>query len=160
MSMIGNYLAVTQEELDQLYSSPKKLTTFLYEERSNDILDVDKSWHAIHFTLTGTPNGGDAPLANVVFGVTPISDEDVGYGPALGTNAETVKTIANALNKITEIQFKEKFDAYALANAEIYPQIWDEGDDAMDYVATYFSELRDFYREAAEDDLAIITFIN
>jgi hypothetical protein len=158
--MIGNFLAVTQEELDQLYSSPNKLPAFLYEEKQNEILDVDKSWHAIHYTLTGTAYGGDTPLANVVFGITPIGEEDVGYGPALGTDSDAVKAIANALNEITETQFKEKFDAYALATTEIYPQIWDEGDEALDYVATYFNELREFYREAAEKDLAIITFIN
>ncbi len=160
MSMIGNFLAVTQEELEQLYSSPNKLSEFLYEERLNDILDVDKSWHAIHYTLTGTAYGGDAPLANVIFGVTPIGEEDLGYGPALGTDSVAVKAIAKALSEITETQFKEKFDVYALATAEIYPQIWDEGDEALDYVATYFNELRDFYQEAAEKDLAIITFIN
>jgi hypothetical protein len=158
--MIGNFLAVTQEELDQLYSSPSKLPVFLYEERQKDILDVDKSWHAIHYTLTGNSFGGDAPLANVVFGVTPIGEEDLGYGPALGTDSVAVKAIAKALDEITETQFKEKFDVYALATAEIYPQIWDEGDEALDYVVSYFTELREFYREAAEEDLAIVTFIN
>ena len=160
MSMIGNFLAVTQEELEELYSSPNKLLVFLYEESPNDILDVDKAWHAIHYTLTGETYGGDVPLANVVFGINPIGEEDVGYGPALGTDTLTVKEIANALDKITDTDFKHKFNAKALASAEIYPQIWDEGDAALDYVVTYFNELREFYRQAAEKDLAIITFIN
>ena len=38
-----------------------------------------------------------------------------------------------------------------MSEAEIYPHIWEDGDDEFDvYLLTNFTALRDFYRAAAE----------
>jgi hypothetical protein len=159
MSMIGNFLALEQTRLDELRENPENIASFLHEEHATDIIDVDKAWHGIHFVLTGTQYGGEQPLANVVFGAEPISEEEVGYSPALGTSSDHVKSIAEALGQLTENDFRARFDAAALEAADIYPQIWDEGDEALDYLASYFVELKAFYASAAQDGKAVITFI-
>ena len=160
MSMIGSFLALPQNELDDLFEEPESIASALDEKYGEAIIDIDKAWHGIHFVLVGEPYGGEPPLSHVVFGTTPIGEEDVGYGPALGTTAATVKEIAAALNEISEEKFRVKFDASALEKADIYPQIWDEGDEALDYLASYFTELKGFYENAAKNGNAVITFLS
>jgi hypothetical protein len=160
MSMIGNYLEIDEQKLASLYENPETISSVLYEEYSEQILDIDKSWHGIHFLLTGAQYGGQPPLSNVVFGVMPIGAEDVGYGPAMGTPASTVNAIAEALSAITDDEFRSKFDIAALGAADIYPQIWNEGQEALEYLVANFRELRDFYMKAAGNGNAVITFIN
>ncbi|MBV8634154.1 MAG: YfbM family protein [Burkholderiaceae bacterium] len=160
MSMIGNFLAVTQAELDALYADPEAVGTVLYEEKMSEVVDIDKAWHGIHFMLTGEQYGGDGPLAQVIMGGEPIGEEDVGYGPARGLSALEVKAIAAALSAVSEQQFRERFDQAALSEADIYPQIWDEGDEALDYIAHNFSETRRFYEAAAANGMAAVLFVS
>lgn len=149
-----------QNELDALFNKPEKISSVLYEERSEDVLDLDKAWHAIHFMLTGEVYEGEPPLSHAIFGIDPIGDEDVGYGPARGTSLEMVKEINAALLEISEKEFCSKFDADALLKADIYPQIWIEEAVLEDYLLPNFSELKKFYSDAAESNCAVITFIN
>ena len=37
---------------------------------------IDKTWHAIHFLLTGTTLPSQPPLINVVMGGTPLGDAE------------------------------------------------------------------------------------
>jgi hypothetical protein len=158
--MIGNFLALPQDELDALFEEPESISSALDEKYAEAIVDIDKAWHGIHFVLVGEQYGGAPPLSNVVFGAKTIGEEDVGYGPAHGTTAAAVKEIAAALSEISEVKFREKFDASALKKADIYPQIWDEGDEALNYLASYFTELKTFYESAARNGNAVITFLN
>jgi hypothetical protein len=96
----------------------------------------------------------------VILGGVPIGDEDVGYGPARGMSAIEVKEVASAVCAISEAAFRARFDADALNEADIYPQIWDEGSDALDYVASYFLDAQRVYKDAAAMDLALVLFIN
>jgi hypothetical protein len=160
MSMIGSFLAVTQAELDALYADPQSVPSVLYDERESDIVDVDKAWHGIHFLLTGERYEGAGPLAQAIMGGTPIGEEDVGYGPARGLSPSEVKEVAAALGKLTEADFRARFDAGALRSAEIYPQIWDEGDDALDYLATNFNETKHFYETAASNQMGVVLFVH
>src|SRR5207302_6195207 len=84
MSMIGNYLKLSDEQLEELVENPSEAEDLVYPENGDhpsDALDIDKSWHLIHFLLTGDTWGGDYPLVNVVLGGTELSGTDAGYGP-------------------------------------------------------------------------------
>ena len=161
MSMIGNLLAVTQSELDALYADSSIVPDFIYdEEQSEETVDVDKAWHAIHFVLTGGSYEAEGPIGQAILGGVQIGDEDVGYGPARGLSSAEVKNVALALGEVSEEVFRAKFDPAALNGAEIYPQIWDEGQEALDYVTENFLEVKRFYQNAAEKNKAAVLFIN
>ncbi len=68
MSMIGILLAVPQAALNELYDYPKTITSALYGSRSDETADLNKTWHAIHFMLTGEQYEGTPPLCNAIFG--------------------------------------------------------------------------------------------
>jgi hypothetical protein len=161
MSMIGNFLQVTPDDLAALIKDPEGIEEFIYpedEERENGI-DVDKAWHGIHFLLTGDAWAGEAPLANVVLGGTEIGD-DVGYGPARYITAEQVRVIAEAIGPITPQQLVERYNASALISNQIYPEVWVDGDADVEYLRSWYGTLRNYYLDAALKGNAMLKYIN
>lgn len=122
--------------------------------------DVDKAWHAIHYTLNGKAWEGEPPLGWTVVGGTEIG-EDVGYGPARYLTTDQVKAVAEALSTIDAEEFSTRFDPKALGVAEIYPEIWGRDDsEGLEFVLNYYNELRTFYLAAAERGDAALLYIN
>src|SRR3982751_2368482 len=64
--MIGNLPPATDAEIERLLANPSEITRFLYGSDATrdgrERVDLGKTWHAIHFALTGARLGGDAPL--------------------------------------------------------------------------------------------------
>ena len=48
-------------------------------------IDLDKSWHGIHFLLTGAAWEGERPLNFLILGGEEVGDIDVGHGTRLPT---------------------------------------------------------------------------
>ncbi|MFC7422208.1 YfbM family protein [Iodobacter arcticus] len=159
MSMIACFLAISQDELDALYDESGEIAAVLDGEYAAQIIDIDKAWHGIHFMLTEN-SSASSPLAHAVLGIKKIGEEDVGYGPAHGISAASVKKIAEALNGISEEAFRAMFDAEAMTNAEIYPDIWDKDDEALVFLLTHFEVLKGFYADTAKAGKAAISFLN
>jgi hypothetical protein len=160
MGMIGNYLIVSQPELDELYQGSKSVSAFLYETNQDKIIDIDKAWQGIHFILTGDLFGGDAPLANAVMGGTPIGEEDVGVGPARSLSVSEVAEVAAALQAIDESAFKKRFNIGELTANDIYPNVWEDHDTELEYFTTHYLILRETFLKAARESKAIIVFMN
>jgi hypothetical protein len=139
------------------------LEAFLYPDdgafEPKNHLSLDKAWHAIHFTLNGHAWEGEEPLFLTVIGGQAMG-EDMGYGPARYLTPEQVKAVAAALLVVTPELFAEKFYPAALTAAEVYPDIWDEDEESLEYVQYYYGELRMFYQVAAERGDALISYLN
>ena len=133
--------ARTQGDAPRTPLPPLELT-----DGEGDLGDLDKSWHGIHYLLTGTADESGTPLEFLVAGGTDVGDEDVGYGPPrVFTSAET-RTIATALAAVTDEDLRSRFDPAAMMRAEIYPKIWDrdpKDDDTLGYLMEYVAILRE-----------------
>lgn len=163
MSMIGNYRRISAAALDALLAAPETLASILYpsDRRGADrALDVDKTWHLIHFLLNGDPWLGDWPLFGAVLGGTEVSDEEVGYGPARYLRPAEVADVAAALDPITPEVLWSRFDAAAAESAEIYPVPWAGGTDDQAYVTEYYAHLRAFFAAAARSGDAVLLYLN
>src|SRR5687768_4410646 len=101
MSMIGNFTAIRPDQLAVLVADPDLVSSFLYPEDGVDKpinhLDIDKAWHAIHYTLNGSVWEGEGPLSWVILGGQELG-EDVGYGPVRYLDPTQVKSVAAALS--------------------------------------------------------------
>jgi len=160
MSMIGNFLAISEEKASELRSNQSKIPDYLYSDEvqeSNSLLDVDKAWHGVHFLLTGSTWEGEVPLCWVVLGGEAIG-EDIGYGPARLVNTEEVKQINEAISSIDTSVLNARYDAVTLNKAEIYPDGW--GPDDAEYVIGAFQKIKIFYSSAAEKNQCVIQFLN
>jgi len=153
MSMIGNFFQLTPSQLDSFNTNPAEVVSFIYtdEGKNENGIDIDKSWHAIHFMLNGKKYEGNLPLFNVVLGGTEIGG-DVGLGPARYLNATEVAEVAETLRSLPPDEFETRYDAAALTANDIYSQIWGEDKDGEDlkYIVSYYVTLRNYYIEAEQ----------
>jgi hypothetical protein len=163
MSMIGNYRRVSERTLNDLLANPQKISEYLYSEdgvSSDESLDIDKSWHIIHFLLTGDAWESDPPWGDAVLGGTPISEEDMGYGPARYLTPMQVRAVSQALATVSPEQLIARWDERRVADAELYPQIWDDSLENREYVSIYYDELRSLFATAAKNSEAMIVWLN
>lgn len=163
MSMIGNFLQITPEQLEAMHADPALVTKTLYPEDVDRYpgIDVDKAWQAIHFLLVGDPWKGDGPLALAVLNGPEIGD-DAGYGPATYLTPEEVRDVAAALEPITPEQLGQRFDPTAMMAQQIYPEIWDEDDEEelIEYITEGYQEVRSYYLDAAAKGNAMLKYVN
>ena len=161
MVLIGRRLSADEER--QVLDDPATVDTLLYGDLENDEaevpepeLDLDKSWHAIHYLLTGTAWDVDENAGAAVLGGDEIG-EDNGYGPARLLSSDSVRVVAAALDAIDLETLRNRFVPEALAAADIYPAVWDQTDADFDtYLAPYFVQLRSFYGVAAANGQAVL----
>jgi len=163
MSMNGHYLCVTPEQLDAVRRAPTTIHELLDSEEDEGEfpdglhVDIDKSWHAIQFLLTGDPWAGEPPLQYVVMGGAELGEEDVGYGPARYLTPEEVQAAASAIASISGEALWSRFDEQAFAAAEIYPQGWSEDD--KESVVEHYETLREFFAFAGAEGNAMIVYL-
>lgn len=163
--MIGNLIAITEDQLQAFIEDTDLLEKYIYQDDSEEFnkteLDIDKSWHAIHFILTKDPWKGNLPESLAILGGTEIG-EDVGYGPALYINSQQVKQVSEMLKTLDYDKIKCEYKPQEFEKAEIYPQgIWStEKEQALEYVLDYLKELIVFYEEAARNNQAMIKYLN
>lgn len=163
MSMIGNLLRVTKSELEDYLEDSSLLEGKIYDEAAHEnLFDIDKSWDGIIFLLTGESlANAQHNLVRVLFSGQIIDEEqDLGYGPAHYLTAEQVVELNNEISVITIADLKEKFNPQKMIELEVYPTIWDEGDDAFDYVVDGFLTVQNVFANATKNGEAIITFLN
>lgn len=174
MGTIGYFASLPDDQLRALVQAPNSVRDFLEHDLAHARvlrrLDVDKAWHAIHFTLNGHAWEGEEPLFLAVLGGEEFDEEfgeeyDEEFGeydgadPARYLWPEQVKEVATALRSISPQDFAARYDPAALAAANIYPPIWNRADDGLWYVQHHYKALRTFYLEAAERGAAVILYL-
>ena len=167
MGMIGNYLRVTKDELENYLADSSLLEDRVYDdENHNDknLIDVDKSWEGLFFLVTGKSLAtAEEALAPLLWILTPQQeidpDQDMGYGPATYTTIEQTKEVNNALNKITVDELRKKYNGKLMMEMGIYPEVWDDN-ESLEYLIENFNTLKDFYDKASALNQAVIIFIN
>jgi hypothetical protein len=128
-------------------------------ERACCSVSLEKSWHGLHFLLTGSAWEGDGPLAFLLGENEVIPDSDTGYGPVRVLDADRVQQVHAALTELSDTELWSRFDADRMSEESIYPQIWDESEsDLKQEYLMYFRELKALVAKAAAqgDSLAVI----
>lgn len=73
---------------------------------------------------------------------------------------DLLPAFARALNALSREDFEKRFDEQALKEAEIYPSIWDEGKDALDYLAPYFETLKTFVNDVSKTQQCLLLWLS
>jgi hypothetical protein len=125
-------------------------------------MDLDKSWHALHYLFTGTAWEGPPPLNFLVCGGREVGSIDVGYGPARTFPSAEVRLISSALERVAEDELRARYSPGDMAAKEIYPEMWDDDDteETLDYCLENFRELKAFMKAAADRDLGLLVHIS
>src|SRR5438270_363103 len=86
--------AVDADAVDRLAADPDQLDAILQPGRPG--CDLHKAWHAIHYVLTGTADGGTEPSCLLLIGGTELGEDD-GYGPPRLLSPDQVRAFDAAL---------------------------------------------------------------
>ena len=170
MSMIGNLARIPETTRQRLHQDPSRIPQFLYpqavEDESlppDDVMDLDKAWHGLHFLFTGSDWSDDFPEGFLVACGKPVGDVDVGYGPARSFSPSEVEEIAAFLEAQKEGTLRQRLDPKAMAELEIYPGIWAEDtnlDEEWEYLLDGFRRMKEFVREAVSKKMALLVYLN
>jgi hypothetical protein len=159
MVLIGRRLSANQ--LHAVLDDPVTVDALLYGDLDNGDaempepeLDLDKAWHGIHYLLTGTAWEMGEGAGAAILGGDEIG-EDNGYGPARLLSPDTVRAVSAGLDRMDAEALRARFDPAAMAAADVYPAIWSSSDE-FDYLVPHFTELRRFYRAAADNGQAVL----
>jgi hypothetical protein len=120
-----------------------------------DVLELDKSWHTLHYLLTGSAEPSDSALGWAILGGKEIGP-DLGYGPARLLTAAEVQEIASALAQVSSEDLTQRFDLDKMIASEIYA-CRDEGE--LDLALECFGRLKPFYAESAARGSAILLYL-
>jgi hypothetical protein len=118
-------------------------------------LNLEKSWHVLHYLLTGQAEEAPAPLGNAILGGKEIGG-DLGYGPARLLTPQEVREVAAALSAITEEDLANRFDLDAMMKANIYPC---KDDSELELAQHYFGQLSRYYADAAASGNSMLLYI-
>jgi hypothetical protein len=161
MSMIGEYRRVESNKLQDLLKDPESLMNFLFEANDpENSLNVDKSWHIIHFLLNDDPWEGSPPLFNAVLGGTEIGDTDNGYGPARYLTPEQVNETTNTLVSVPPEAMIERYDSTKANKSKIYTGNWSDSDEDREYISSNYKEIVNFFQKASDQKQAVLLWLS
>lgn len=124
-------------------------------------VDLDKAWHGIHYLLTGSALPDGTLASKVIMGGEDFGPI-LGYGPAQLVRPAEVRAIAQLLEKTTPDSLRKRFDPKEMTREEVYPGvIWErEGEEALRFLLSYYTQLVSFYKHAAERGQAVIFLVS
>jgi hypothetical protein len=161
MGMTGHLVAVTDGEIAALLADPESVLELLDDESEERArLDLERTWHAIHFLLNGSAWEGDPPLGFLVVGGRPIGDIDVGYGPARAFDASEIRTLATELGDIDWPTLWRYWDPDDARDADVYTMGKLPPALARDYVAPYYAALVEFVTALAARGLGALVHLS
>jgi hypothetical protein len=127
-------------------------------KKSRPRMEVEKSWHGLHYVLNGDPWKGSGALSHVVMGGTEVG-EDAGYGRPHYVNPFQVVQASTALDRITDAEFEQRVRKTDFSGKDIY--CYDDklhSEDIAELVH-YFKEVRKFFHDAAERSNGVLVGI-
>jgi hypothetical protein len=166
--MIGKFIRVPESDLEEYLVDSSLFEKRIDNQEDDDefnTCDIDKSWDAISFLITGFgPSDlekAETPIAWTIFGAQVLDEnQDLGYGPANYLTADQVNELHNALINIPPTRLKMNFDAAKMNELGIYPNYWEDNEDEVDYLMQHFDSLKAFYAEAAINGEAVISYLS
>jgi len=183
-------IRVAPEVIDQLRGRPKAAAKFIYRDddvykapnrgllgrlfgvdrekdgpvpdrREGDEAELDKSWHLIHYLLSGSSGRGESPLGLIGDDLHPLADVDLGLGKPNVISSSDVQAFSQATAAMSDAVFLTRFKPDEMPVRELYMgDVIARGDHdhMMEYALDNFHILRDFAATAAANGEAIITY--
>jgi hypothetical protein len=157
--MYSDARAASAGMLDKLFGRAKTVEPLALAEHEGEMADLDKAWDGIHFLLNRGGGATSSLLGFLTEGGTEIPGQEVGYGPARVFRAAQVRAIASELSSVTDEELRTRYDAAAMVEADIYPQIWDRTppeDDPLGYLMENLGTLRSLMRKLVDSGSGLV----
>jgi hypothetical protein len=119
-------------------------------------LSLEKSWHALHYLLTGTIETAAPPLGNAILGGEEIGEER-DYGRVRFLTPEQVGEVARALGSLSKDDLVGRFDVKKMKAANVIYPCRDQSE--FELAQHYFEQLSRYYADAAASGSAILLWL-
>lgn len=119
-------------------------------------LSLEKSWHILHYLLTGSAEETNFTLGKTILGGKELGP-DIGYGPPRFLEPPEVKEVATALQEVFEVGLEKRFDLPAMMAANVYA-CRDESE--LKLAQHYFEQVVRYYSEAAHRGDAMLLYLD
>jgi hypothetical protein len=154
LGFLLRFLPIEVSEADP--SAPPDLS------RREDVLDLEGSWHGLHFLFTGTAWDGELPAAFLVKGGTELEDSDETDEAVVRVlDPGQVRAIDAWLQSLSGPALGQRYDARRMAELEIEPEALRATDIAQEQplverLLEGFEELRAYVRDTCERGQGIV----
>ena len=131
------------------------------EPDDREDLDLDKSWEALHFCLTGSRNPTSAPEGLLLMDKRSIGSDEVGYGKPWALDAKEVKLFARTLAPLSQADLRARYDPVRMVREKVYlaDAFLRDGDQGFDYIWQNFLQLRDFLNATSEQGQGLVLWL-
>jgi len=148
----GDREAARQKILEVLANAGVSMPTM--GKQSDGSLRLEKSWHVLHYVLSGTAEPGKSALSQALLGGREVG-KDVGYGPARVLAPQQVQEIATALASVNIQERAANYDVKHAKGLHIYcPEHENEE------IVYWFEQVKSYYDEAAKSGKAMLLWID
>jgi hypothetical protein len=149
--------AFRQDMLARKYGkqAEKKVVSAFLVQRQSRALPLEKTFHALHWLITGQTWGGDPPLANAVLGGKEYGP-DLGYGSVRYLEPAEVNDVAPALERLDVDTLLTRWNVKAMKAATIYA-VADK--DGREECAVRYPQLQAYFAEAARQREGMLSYI-
>lgn len=127
-------------------------------------LDLEKSWHILHYLFTGHVDESDAPGNAMLTGEE--VGEDVGYGPPRLHDVKETQAFADFLKTQDLTRLQERVNYREMLKMRVYSIPMGQGSDGdheeglRTEVASYFPPLRDYVAAMAEKGDGLLLWVS
>lgn len=161
MGMIGYYTALPEEEIQQLVSRTKMLEDL--DPYNREYLDIDKSWQALYYMLSGDISDGEPPLSYVI----PMDQDNLiefGEFGAFYLTPPQIREAYQAIEAMTRDELLAKYNYNEMLEEAIYPLYGDaedgEAEQFFDYLYSYFNDIRKYYSKTIVEGKGLVFYIS
>lgn len=125
-----------------------------------DEIDLDKSVHALHYTLVGTEGATSDPLGMLLDTAPPLADEPGGM-TVMALEPDMLVAFARAANALTVDELRSRYDPEAMVANEIYMAevLLREGEAGFDYIASNFETLKNFVNGCVQRSCGAVAYL-
>lgn len=169
MSMMGWVLGVTPAQIRAFRINPDLAgeVAMAAEEGEHQIaaapgpiepaLDLEKSWHMLHYMFTGRPD----PTGNVAGSLMDGEEmgEDFGYGPARLLDEAATQAFSEFLRGLQTKDVESRLNGAQMHSDGVYAASPDD-EDVREEFETYFPQLREYVSRAANKNGGLLVWIS
>ena len=118
--------------------------------------DFEKSWHGLHYLLTGTSDEGEPPLDFLIHG-RELELQD-GETPLLTHSVAETRRIADALTRLGDEEVRRRVNPAEMNELEIYPGRWDP--EHVEHLLEDVRRLRETVSDVASRGFGLLVSIS
>ena len=153
---------IVQEMAASLRAAPPKPSPVAPPRKTQDSLNLHKSWHVLHYLFTGRAWDGPMPAATLLLGGKEIG-EDMGYGRARAVPAKDTAAFAHYLSGQSADALIGRLDLPAMQRLDIYgAEDAEDGsrDELAEDIAHFFPALQAYVGDAARANAGLVIWMS